>query len=130
MNKVSQGQHVASVMQALQEFGKITAQELSDYADISLQDAHAVLNRMKKPNKTGPKRVYISEWVYQHDNLRRYPRAVFMLGTEHNKLRPKPDLRLNRRRSEANRNTPLRMNNVFNMALSREKIREIRKSII
>lgn len=129
MSSTNTGSHVMKVWEALETFGKVTAQEFADYADIGRYDAHAVLNRMAKRTKAGVKRIYIANWTYDHDDARRYPRAVFMAGDKPDKPKPKPNVRENRRRSEAKRNKTLRMNSVFNMALSRDKIRELRRSL-
>jgi hypothetical protein len=128
MSSTNKGSHVARVWAALDAFEQITAQEFADYADIGRYDAHAVLNRMIKRTKAGEKRLHIAEWVYVYDGARRYPRAVFKAGDHPDKRRPRPDVAANRRRSEAKRNTMVRMNSVFNMALSRDKIREIRRT--
>lgn len=129
MTTTNKGVLVTKAWEALHEFGKITAQEFADYADIGRYDAHAVLNRMAKRTKDGLKRLHIADWTHEHDDARRYPRAVFMVGDKPDKKKPKPDLRDNRRRSEASRNKTLRMNSVFNMALTRDKIRELRRSL-
>lgn len=129
MSTTNKGVLVTKAWEALHEFSKITAQEFADYADIGRYDAHAVLNRMSKRTKAGVKRIYIAGWTYVHDDAKRYPRAVFMIGDKEDKPKPKPNLRENRRRSESRRNTPFRMNSVFNMATPRDKIREIRRSL-
>lgn len=129
MSTTNTGPHVKKAYEAFEAFGKLTAQEFADYADIGRYDAHAVLTRMNKRTKAGEKRIYIVNWTYDYDNARRYPRAVFMLGDKPDKPKPKPDVRENRRRSENKRNTTFRMNSVFNMAMTREKIREIRRTM-
>lgn len=129
MSSMNTGSHVIKALEALEAFGKITAQEFADYADIGRYDAHAVLNRMIKRTKAGEKRLHIADWTYEHDDARRYPRAVFMVGDKPDKPKPKPSIRENRRRSEAKRNKTLRMNSVFNMALPRDKIRELRRAL-
>jgi hypothetical protein len=121
--------HVIKALEAFAEFGRLTAQEFADYADIGRYDAHAVLNRMNKRTKAGEKRIHVADWTYEHDDARRYPRAVFMLGDKEDKKKPKPNIRLNRQRSETNRNAQFRMNSVFNTAMTRDKIREIRRSL-
>jgi hypothetical protein len=123
------GPHVIKALEALNEFKRLTAQEFADYADIQRYNAHAVLNRMNRRTVAGDKRIHIADWVYSHDDARRYPRPVFMLGDSPDKPKPKPNLRENRRRSETNRNTQFRMNSVFNMAMPLDKIREIRRSL-
>jgi hypothetical protein len=129
MGTTNTGMHVIKALEAFAEFKRITAQEFADYADIGRYDAHAVLNRMNKRTKAGEKRIHVADWTYEHDDARRYPRAVFMLGDKEDKKKPKPNLRENRQRSETNRNAQFRMNSVFNMAMTRDKIREIRRSL-
>lgn len=129
MTTTNKGVLVTKAWEALHEFGKITAQEFADYADIGRYDAHAVLNRMAKRTKAGVKRIYVADWTHEHDDARRYPRAIYMLGDKPDKKKPKPDVRENRRRSEAQRNKILRLNSVFNMAMTRDKIRELRRSL-
>ena len=48
MSSTNTGSHVIKVLEALETFGQITAQEFADYADIGRYDAHAVLNPMTK----------------------------------------------------------------------------------
>ena len=129
MSSTNTGSHVTKVLEALETFGQITAQEFADYADIGRYDAHAVLNRMNKRTKAGVKRIYVFDWTYDHDNARRYPRAIFKLGDLSDKRKPKPNVKENRRRSELKRNTTFRMSSVFNMAMTRDKIRELRRSL-
>ena len=129
MSSMNTGSHILKIWEALAEFGKITAQEFADYADIGRYDAHAALSKMNKRTKAGVKRIYIADWTYEHDDARRYPRAVFMVGDKPDKPKPKPSIRENRRRSEAKRNKIMRMNSVFNMALPRDKIRELRRAL-
>lgn len=129
MGSTNTGSHVTRVWEALESFGRITAQEFADYADIGRYDAHAVLYRMAKRTKAGEKRLYVAAWVYEHDDAKRYPRAVYMAGDKPDKPRPQPDIRENRRRSEAKRNNLIRVTSVFNLALTRQKIREIRRSL-
>ena len=129
MTPLSSGTLVAKAMEALAEFGQITAQEFADYADIGRYDAHAALNKLNKRTKAGIKRIYVADWSYTHDDARRYPRAVFKVGDKPDKPKPKPSVKENRKRSEAHRNKTIRMTSVFNMALTRDKIRELRRSL-
>jgi hypothetical protein len=129
MASTNTGFHVINAFEALQEFGRMTAQEFADYADIGRYDAHAVLNRMNKRTKAGEKRIHIAAWTYEYDDARRYPRAVFMLGDKPDKPKPKPNIGANRRRSEHKTIKAIRMSSVFNLALTRDKVREIRRSL-
>ena len=129
MGTTNTGAHVIKALEAFAEFKRITAQEFADYADIGRYDAHAVLNRMNKRTKAGVKRIYIAGWTYEHDSARRYPRAVFMLGDRPDKPKPKPNIRLNRQRSEHKTAKAIRMSSVFNMGLNRDTIREMRRNL-
>lgn len=129
MTTINKGVLIAKAWEALEEFGRITAQEFADYADIGRYDAHAALKKMNTRTKDGVKRLHIADWKYAHDDSRRYPRPVFMVGDKPDKPKPKPDVAANRRRHEQSKNRMYRMNSVFNMAMTRDKIREIRKSI-
>lgn len=129
MTTTNTGSHVIKALEAFAEFGRLTAQEFADYADIGRYDAHAVLNRMNKRTKAGEKRIYVADWIHSHDDARRYPRAVFMLGDKPDKPRPKPNIRLNRQRSEHKSLKAIRMTSVFNMGLPRDRVREIRRSL-
>jgi hypothetical protein len=129
MTTTNTGMHVIKALEAFAEFKRMTAQEFSDIADITRYDAHAVLSRMNKRTKAGEKRIHIADWTYSHDDARRYPRPVFMLGDFPDKPKPKPNLRENRRRSAHKTAKAIRMSSVFNMGLTRDKIREIRRSL-
>ena len=126
---VNTGKHVTRALEALEEFGRMTAQEFADWADISRYDAHAVLIRMNQRTKAGDKRIHIADWSYEHDGSRRYPRPVFCLGDKTDKTKPKADPGANRRRYDAKRNKTFRMNSVFNMAMPRDKVRELAKIV-
>lgn len=127
MTTTNTGPHVVKALEAFNEFGRMTAQEFADWADISRYDAHAVLNRMNKRTKAGDKRIHVIDWTYGHDDARRYPRPVYALGDRIDKPKPKADVAANRRRYEQGKNKMYRMNSVFNLAMTRDKIREIRK---
>ena len=123
------GPNVIKALEAFAEFGRLTAQEFADYADIHRYDAHAVLNRMNRRTKAGEKRIHIADWTDSYDDARRYPRPVFMLGDKPDKPKPKPNLRENRKRSEHKTLKAIRMTSVFNMGLNRNEIREMRRSL-
>ena len=129
MASTNTGSHVVKAFEAFEAFGRLTAQEFADYADIGRYDAHAVLNRMNKRTKAGEKRIHVADWTHEYDDARRYPRAVFMLGDKPDKPKPKPNIRLNRQRSEHKTLKAIRMSSVFNLALPRDKVRELRRSL-
>lgn len=129
MSTTNKGKHVIKLLEALDECGRMSAQEFADWAEISRYAAHAVLHRMNTRTQAGEKRIHIADWTYGHDGARRYPRPVYALGDKRDKAKPKPDVAANRRRSEGNRNRMHRMNSVFNLALTRDTIREIRRTM-
>lgn len=127
MTTTNTGPNVIKALEALSEFGRMSAQEFADWAEISRYDAHAVLGRMSKRTKAGEKRIYVADWTHGHDGARRYPRPVYALGDQRDKPKPKADPAANRRRHEQSKHKMYRMNSVFNLAMTRDKIREIRK---
>ena len=129
MTTTNTGKNVIMALEALQEFGRMTAQEFAEWADITRYDAHAVLIRMNKRTKAGDKRIHIADWSHEHDGARRYPRPVFCLGDKIDKPKPKADPLANRRRYDAKRDKTYRMNSVFNMAMPRDRVREMAKVI-
>lgn len=129
MSSTNRGPLVIKAIEAFAEFGQMTAQQFADYADIGRYDAHAVLTRMNKRTKAGEKRIHITAWEHNHDGARRYPRAMFKWGDGVDKKRPKPDIQAIRRRSEEKRNKTFRLNSVFNMAMTRDTIRSIRRNL-
>ena len=129
MTTTNKGPLVKKALDGLKEYGRLTAQEFADYADVSRYDAHAVLRRMNRRTQAGEKRLHIADWSYSHDDSRRYPRPVFMLGDKPDKAKPKPNRTENRRRSDKKIQNMIRMSSVFNLAMPRQKIREIRRSL-
>lgn len=128
MSSLNRGQRVIDTLAAIAEFGEISAMELADYLDIGRYDAHAVLNRMSKRTKAGLKRIYVVRYTHDHDGARRYPRAVYAIGDKRDAKKPESDVRANRRRCEHRSLNVVRMSSVFNLGLSRDKIKELRRA--
>lgn len=124
MGTTNTGPLVFKAFMMFEEFGRITASEFADYADISRYDAHAVLYRLNKRMRNGVKRIHIAAWVDSHDDARRYLRAQYELGDKPDKARPQAKVSVVRDRYHKSVMTRFRMNNVFNMALTREQVRE------
>jgi hypothetical protein len=52
-----------------------------------------------------------------------------MLGDQEDKKKPKPNIRANRQRSEHKTTKAIRMTSVFNMGLTRDAVRQVRKQL-
>lgn len=69
-----------------------TTAELAEAAGCSIHFATAVLDRMHKPTKILPQRIYVKQWVRftNADGTRTRPKAVWAWGAEPDAPRPKP----------------------------------------
>ena len=68
------------VSKALQEVGPMTLAEMMDYTGLSKQSASKALRDLNREMLRTPKRAHITQWVYDHEGQKRYPRAVYAWG--------------------------------------------------
>lgn len=98
------GSTVAAIIAALDECGPMTRAELSAHLGKDRTLVSAVVTRMARPTKDGqPKRLHVTNFVYDHEGSRRYPRAVYALGSYPDARKPKPDKAENKRRYDESR---------------------------
>lgn len=109
------GYVVAAIENYLRDFGPITPSELADALGCSRYTTSSVLHRMRTGS---PKRVYITDWIYDSEGARRYPRPRYALGSSPDAKRPTPNRKAVRRQSVQNRRNRLRTNFVFNLGAS------------
>lgn len=103
----------------------MTAAEIGDVISYSLRRVHGITQRLKTKLPTEPKRIYICDYVFDGEGLRRYPRPVFALGDLPDKPKPKSDPVAIRRRYEANKKK--RVNSVWMLGMSRDTRRELNR---
>lgn len=99
----------------------MTKTEISARIGVDHDHISTILNRLSKPGKIQPKRVYICGYVYDSWGERRYPRPVYQLGMLPNVKKPKRDIKETRRRYLQGLQKRMTMNSVFNLGLTRKE---------
>ena len=124
MNKKrNYGELSALIINAIDQLGPMTRIELQAHISEGAGGVSSVLSRLRKPQKTTPKRVYIKTFVHDQENARTYPRAVYALGDKPDAKRPRMSRLEIRRRYDAKRKKRYTMNSVFNLSKTRDQIR-------
>lgn len=115
--------HVPRALELLSEFGPMTQAELGDLLGLDRFAASALVNVLRRPLKTVPKRVHIVRWVTDHPGQRSYPRAVYALGEGPDVPRPKRNRKAVKRRYQENLRTRLKTSSVFRLGAHLKDIR-------
>lgn len=117
--KQGRGFLVDAILKILKENGPMTRAELCKHLQQHDQHISSVVARMRRGSKTIPKRLHISNYVYDDEGARRYPRAVYALGNYPCAKSPGPQKKLNKKRYDEARRAKFAMNSVFNLGLPR-----------
>lgn len=104
------------VLAALQECGPMTSAELVVHLGQTKHRIGAAVNRLRQEWPNTPKRIHITQYVYDQEGQRRYPRPVFALGDFPDAKRPLRDIKANKRRYEHSVKMRGTTNFVFNLA--------------
>ena len=88
----------------------------------------ATLTHLKKRNPRMGKQIHISSYAYDDEVRRYYPRAVYALGDKPDAKKPESNPKLSKQKYLAKVYGKYRLNNVFNLGLSRDAIYELRKA--
>lgn len=92
MKEVPWGDIPASIENALREYGPMTAAELCLYVPGLPNDIRKACARMATPSKrrvpVGKRRIHVTDWVYDVEGARKYPRPLYKLGHGSNKTKP------------------------------------------
>lgn len=124
---MSKAVHVPRALELLAELGPMTQAELAELLGLDRFGAAALMNVLRRPLKTIPKRVHIIKWVTDHPGQRSYPRAVYALGEGVDVPRPKRNYKKVKQRYEQNKRTRLRMSSVFRLGAH---LKDIRSGVI
>lgn len=116
------GATVLAIEIVLSQQGPMTRSQIEDELGVGKAQVSAVLTRMRRRGKDGVKRIHIKAWVDSHEGGRRYPRAVYAMGDNPCKTKPKPDLAANKRRYLQSKRSILKANFVFNLGLTDQQI--------
>ena len=103
------------VSKALQEVGPMTLAEMVDYTGLSKQSASRALCGLVTTLPRIPKRAHITQWVYDHEGQKRYPRAVYAWGNYPDAAKPERDIRETQKRHRAKKRLLSAVNSVFNL---------------
>ena len=104
------------ILEALKEFGPMTRSEIDDVLNLDKRNTGKCINGCMKESPRKSKRIYIVNWVYDHCGSRRYPRAVYALGNEKDKEKPKRDNKAVQKKYRDKKRRLLTTNSVFNLA--------------
>lgn len=111
------------ILDELQVCGPMTAAELNAHLKETKHRIAAATNRLRKEQRTKPKRIYVTHYVFDHEGQRRYPRPVFALGNFPDARRPKSDKKEIKRRYEDKVRRQRTNNFVFNLGRAARKPR-------
>lgn len=115
-------QLVNAITSLLTEIGPMSRNEIETAIPEAKGSISSVLSRMKRKTPSSGKRVYVKEYVFDAVGLRRYPRAIYALGSKKDAVKPVSDPYETRRRYVKKKVTQYRMNNVFNLGLNQKKL--------
>ena len=115
---MKRGAIVQAITEQLKTNGLMTLADLCKALGRDKQLLQPVLARMMKPTTRPmlPKRVYIAEYVYDQEGMKRYPRPLYALGNYPDAKKPERDTKLNQRRYRARKLSRRTTNSVFNLA--------------
>jgi hypothetical protein len=103
------------ILDALRDFGPMTRSELEQHMGLPRTALSGLTRGLLKPRATMPKRIHITQWVYDQEGQKRYPRAVLALGNYPDAKPPVRDTKANQRRHRSKRRTLFATNSVFNL---------------
>ena len=124
------GENIARIEQALKTHGPMTRADLDRILGLPKDRFGGCLTRMCKQTPMNPQRIHIVDYVYdQEGQKKKYPRAVYAYGPGDNKPKPKSTKRKDRGLYEKQRINRIRNASVFNLALRRDDIRQMKKNV-
>lgn len=115
---MKRGEVVRAITEQLRLNGMMTLADLCVALGREKHLLQPVLARMLKPTTRPmlPKRVYIAEYVYDQEGMKRYPRPLYALGNFPDAKKPERDTKLTQKRFRQRRLSLRTTNSVFNLA--------------
>jgi hypothetical protein len=126
--RVKYGETTKAILNGLAELGPMTRAEIQQSVGVDRDSIAAILSRLHKDTPRVGKQIYVMGWANDAEGQRRYPRAIYALGSRPDAKRPKSSTFDNRRRYERKRHALFSMNSVFNMGKSRDTLRAERRA--
>ena len=122
------GDRVRRALEALAELGPMTRAEIEVEIGIDKRFAGRLASALNHASPKFPKRIYIKTWIYEAEGARRYPRAVYAIGSRPDAPKPARDIAGAKARYWAKRRDQMRYASVFHLGLSRRQLLEIGKA--
>ena len=128
-HKKMYGVRSRAVLMALEQYGPQSRAELEVSANIPKDLIAAVVSRLNRATPRMGKQIHIVRYVYDAEGLKRYPRAVYAIGSGVDAKKPAPPRKENKRRYAEKRKGWYSMNSVFNLGKTRDQLRAERRAM-
>ena len=114
---MKRGDVVRAITEQLKINGMMTLADLCAVIGKDKNYLQPVLARMGKPTTRPmlPKRVYIAEYVFDQEGMRKYPRPLYALGPYPDAVKPERDVKQIKREYRARKRMKQTTNSVFNL---------------
>lgn len=114
--RVDFGQRINDIIRALEDFGPMTTVEIAEAIGVTRVSVSRQVARLTTETPRRRRRAHITQWVYDAEGARPYPRAVYALGDHPNARKPRPKTMAKAKaESVARRTKHLTTNFVFNL---------------
>lgn len=117
VKKWKDNSRINPLFNALEEQGPLSRAELAEILQIPSKEVGGMLTWLSKARPGTPKRIYVFGYVHDHPGARRYPRALYAIGTKKNA--PKPPALTNTERTAKyyKKATRLTITSVFDLGI-------------
>jgi hypothetical protein len=119
------GENAAVIRAVLKDLGPMTCSEVQKEAGLTRNSVTAVVSRIHRSGEA-----HITDYAYDDEGARRYPRAVYAWGAGKDAKKPKSNLSLDRSNNERLANNRIKTASVFNLGMTRAQCRQIRRVAI
>lgn len=120
--KLEWGALSVEILRLLTECGPMTRSEICMHIGRDKEEIASCVSRLARQTPRAGKRIHVVDYVWDMEGERRYPRAVYALGSGKDKARPKPDPLEVKRRYWARRKGRLTANSVFHLGMTRRDV--------
>jgi len=114
---MKRGDVVRAITEQLKINGTMTLADLSAALGKDKSYLHPVLARMTRPTTRPmlPKRVYITEYIFDQEGMRKYPRPVYALGSYPDARKPERNVKQVRKEYRERKRMKQLTTSVFNL---------------
>lgn len=122
MSREQWGALSTEILRLLTDYGPMTRSEICMHIGRDKEEIASCVSRLARDTPRAGKRIYVTDYVFDMEGERRYPRAVYAIGSGKDKPRPKPDPLEVKRRYWARRKGRLTANSVFHLGMTRRDV--------